>query len=47
MGIAIVKKVSQGWLVVSEHTGIPLVDRVFHSRISAKNFAAKYSPGMY
>ena len=45
--MAIVKKISQGWIIVSENTGIPLVNRVFSSKIAATNFAQKFSPGMY
>lgn len=45
--MAIVKRISQGWIVVSEATGIPLVSRVFHSKLAAKDYAAKYSPSMY
>lgn len=45
--MAIVKKISQGWIIVSEHTGIPLMNRIFKSRMAAENFAQKFSPGMY
>lgn len=45
--MAIVKKISQGWIIVSENTGIPLVNRVFSSRMAAQNYAAKFSPTMY
>jgi hypothetical protein len=45
--MAIVKKISQGWIIVSEHTGIPIVSRVFASRSAARTFAQKFSPGMY
>lgn len=45
--MAIVKKIAQGWIVVSEMTGIPLINRVFNSKIAAKNYAAKFSPSMY
>lgn len=45
--MAIVKRIAKGWIVVSEHTGIPLINRVFTSRIAAQSYAAKFSPGMY
>jgi hypothetical protein len=45
--MAIVKKVAQGWIIVSENSGIPLVNRVFHSRSAAQNYASKFSPNMY
>ena len=45
--MAIVKKISQGWIIVSEATGIPLLNRIFHSRSAAQNYASKFSPGMY
>lgn len=45
--MAIVKKIAQGWIVVSEITGIPVINRVFYSRTAAKNHASKFSPNMY
>lgn len=45
--MAIVKKIRQGYIIVSENTGIPMVNRVFTSRLAAKNYAAKFSPGLY
>jgi len=45
--MAIVKKISQGWIIVSENTGIPIMNRVFASRNTAQTFAQKFSPGMY
>ena len=45
--MAIVKKISQGWIVVSEATGIPVVNRIFNSKQAAKNYAASFSPGLY
>lgn len=45
--MAIVKKIAQGWIVVSENTGIPLVNRIFHSKSAAKSFASRLTPGFY
>lgn len=45
--MALVKKTPQGFIIVSEATGIPLINRVFKSRMAAQNFASKFSPGMY
>lgn len=45
--MALVKKVSQGWIIVSDNTGIPLINRIFSSKMAAQNFAQKFSPGMY
>lgn len=45
--MAIVKKVKNGWIVVSEGTGIPLVNRVFNSKSAATSYASKLTPGFY
>lgn len=45
--MAIVKRVNNGWIVVSANTGIPIIDRVFNSRIAARNYAARSSPRNY
>lgn len=45
--MAIVKKVPRGWIVVSANSGLPVIDRVFHSLLAAKNYAARLNPGMY
>jgi len=45
--MAIVKKVNSGWIIVSESTGLPLLNRIFNSRGAAKSYASKISPGFY
>lgn len=45
--MAIVRRVRDGWIVVSEFTNEPLVNRVFRSKALAEQFAAQYGPGNY
>lgn len=45
--MAIVKKISQGWIIVSENTGIPMMNRVFSSKSAAQYFASKLSSSLY
>ena len=45
--MAIVRRVKAGWIVVSEQTNQPLINRVFKSKDLALQFAAQYGPGNY
>lgn len=45
--MAIVKKIPSGWMVVSERTGLPLIQRIFNSKGAAKAAASRISPGFY
>lgn len=45
--MAIVKRVKTGWIVVSEYTNQPLINRVFRNKALALQFAAQYGPQNY
>ena len=45
--MAIGRRVKAGWIVVSEGSNEPLINRVFRSRDLALQFAAQYGPGNY
>lgn len=45
--MAHIKKVRAGWIVVSDSSNDPVINRVFKSRIDALHFAQQFSPGNY